>query len=187
MSEYVPCKAKQSMISLFSLAGKYRESLKTLERFTFDRPSIPQEQKDSTRQTISHVPNQIRTGGLQQRPASHLSQTNAKKRNLDTYNHSSSRERINPRKQSNSLDMIKNPSLSTLEFTQSYATTTEISGTSIASKDRMTEVQITTDSVYANTADYQRSHLASYPESIMDIASSMARSTLSYYTNTKAP
>ena len=187
MSEYVPCKAKQRMISLFSLAGKYGESKKTLERFTFDRPGIPQEQKDSTQQTISHVPNQIRTGGLQQRPASHSSQTNVKKRNLDTYNHSSSRKRINARKQSNSLDIIKNPSLSTLELTQSYAATTEVPGTSIASKDRITEVQIMTNSISANTADYQRSNLVSHPESITDIISSIARSTLSYKTNTKAP
>ncbi|KAM0793898.1 hypothetical protein BDR22DRAFT_895700 [Usnea florida] len=42
-----------------------------------------------------------------------------------------------------------------------------------------------TDSASTNTAGYQRSNLASHPENILDVASSMARSTLSYKTNNK--
>ena len=90
------------------------------------------------------------------------------------------------RNQSNSSDETKDPSLSTLKFIQSHAATIEVPGTSIPSKDRITEVQMATDSASAKSADHQRSNLACHPESTMDIASSTARSMPFYETNTKA-
>ena len=81
--------------------------------------------------------------------------------------------------------MIKNPSLSISEVTQSYAATAEVPRTLVASSDWMTEVEMAAESASVNRAGCQRSNLASHPESIMDIASSIARSTPSYKTNTK--
>lgn len=138
------------MISLFSLARKSRESKKPWN--------------DSCSIALAFHENKGIASTLLI-----VDQCN-EKNNLDTDNHNSSHKRINARKQSNSLDEIKNPSLSTGEFTQSHAATIEVPGTSIPSKDRITEVQMATDSASAKSADYQRSNLACHPESTMDIA-----------------
>ena len=158
-----------------------------MESFTFDHPSILQEQNISAQQTFSDVPNQISYGGPQQsQPAPHSLQTSAKKSNLDTDDHNPSRKRMNAEKHCKSLDVIKSPSLPTLEFTQSRAATAEVRRTSVASSDGMTEVEMATGSASTSAAGHQRSNLASHPESTMNIASSTARSTPSCKANTKA-
>ena len=157
-----------------------------MDPFTLGRPGILQEQETSAQEAFSGVPNQISNGGPQQsQPAPHSSQSSAKKKDLDTDDHNPCRKRISAERYCKSLDMIKNPSLSISEITQSHAATAEVPRTPVASSDWMTEVEIATDSASANTAGCQRSNLASHPESIMDIASSIARSTPCYKTNTR--
>ena len=60
-----------------------------------------------------------------------------------------------------------------------------MSRTLVVSGNWMTEVKMITNSVSINTARYQRLNLTSYLENIMDIVSSIARSTPSYKTNIK--
>ena len=161
-------------------------SKRPLDSFTFGRPGILQEQETSPQEAFSDVPNQISSGGPQQsQPAPHSSQTSAKKRDLDTDDHNPCRKRINAERHCKYLDTIKNPSLSISEVTQSHTATAEVPRTPVASSDWMTEVEMATDSASTNTAGCQRSNLASHPENIMDVASSIARSTPSYKTNTK--
>ena len=165
-----------------------------MDPFTLGRPGILQEQETSAQEAFSDVPNQISNGGPQQsQPAPHSSQISAKKKDLDTDDHNPCRKRISAERYCKSLDMIKNPSLSISEITQSHAATAEVPRTPVASSDWMTEVEIATDSASASTAGCQRSNLASHPESIMDIASSIAdveidkRHTLNFHDVVSVP